>query len=104
MVSVTTGQTFLNLGKKPKTDNVSCYCKKSRGTEYHSTTGDRQPYYEDCHILQDRSQRARGSICKGRLSNDCGLLAHTLRARGTALGIPKESSLLRRIIATLSSY
>jgi hypothetical protein len=48
MVSITPGQAFLNIGKSAKTERVSKYCGKSRGTEHNTTTVDRQSYYEDC--------------------------------------------------------
>jgi len=84
MVVVTPAQTFLTHGKslKHKPDNISKDCRKSRGTTRRSTSGDRQSYYEDCHILQDGSRRTPGSACKGCLSNDYGLPARTLRTMG----------------------
>ena len=84
MVSISPDQAFLNLGKKPKTERVSKYCRKSRGTEHNSTPGNRQSYYDDCHILQDESRRIRGSVRKGCLSNGYGLPTRTLRRVGTA--------------------
>ena len=84
MVSVTPAKAFLNLGKNHKTDSISKYCRKSRGTTHNTNPGDRQSYYDDCHILQDESRRIRGSVRKGCLSNGYGLPTRTLRRVGTA--------------------
>ena len=48
------------------------------------TPGDRQSYYEDCHIWQDRFCGTPGSAHKGCLSKGYRSSTRTLRVMGTA--------------------
>jgi hypothetical protein len=48
------------------------------------TPGDRQSYYKDCHILQDRFHGTPSSTTRRNLSKSYGLPARTLRVVGTA--------------------